>query len=276
MLSIGEFSKICKVSAKTLRYYDEIGLLKPEEINPENGYRLYSITQMKKMLLINRLKCYQFSLEEIRTILDFEAGQSEEKLSSVLSDKRKEILERRDALDHNLKQINRDLLNLERGVTIMSYLDDIKVELVETQSLNILSLRRMMNREDYAEGYGRYFGMLYERIATDQLTLLGTPMTFYFSPEYDPSGNDTEFAIPVLEQVKGTRALQGGLCARSVLKGPYSELTSVYARLREWVEQEDYEIVNPPFEVYITQPGEASASGDMVTEVYFPVKKKRC
>ena len=39
MLSIGEFSKICQVSAKTLRYYDEIGLLRPEEINPENGYR---------------------------------------------------------------------------------------------------------------------------------------------------------------------------------------------------------------------------------------------
>lgn len=44
MLSIGEFSKICQVSAKTLRYYDEIGLLRPEEINPENGYRYYSRT----------------------------------------------------------------------------------------------------------------------------------------------------------------------------------------------------------------------------------------
>ncbi|SCV40293.1 Transcriptional regulator, MerR family [Bacillus subtilis] len=39
MLSIGEFSKICKVSTKTLRYYDEIGLIHPEDINPENGYR---------------------------------------------------------------------------------------------------------------------------------------------------------------------------------------------------------------------------------------------
>ena len=43
MLSIGEFSKICQVSAKTLRYYDEIGLLRPEEINPENGYRYYRV-----------------------------------------------------------------------------------------------------------------------------------------------------------------------------------------------------------------------------------------
>ena len=38
MLSIGEFSKICKVSTKTLRYYDEIGLINPSKINQENGY----------------------------------------------------------------------------------------------------------------------------------------------------------------------------------------------------------------------------------------------
>ena len=42
MLSIGEFSKICQVSTKTLRYYAEIGLILPDEINLENGYRYYS------------------------------------------------------------------------------------------------------------------------------------------------------------------------------------------------------------------------------------------
>ena len=56
MLSIGEFSKICKVSTKTLRYYAEIGLILPSEINPENGYRYYAIEQLEIMLLIIRLK----------------------------------------------------------------------------------------------------------------------------------------------------------------------------------------------------------------------------
>lgn len=55
MLSIGEFSNICKVSAKTLRYYAEIGLLEPSEVNPNNGYRYYAIEQLEKMLFINRL-----------------------------------------------------------------------------------------------------------------------------------------------------------------------------------------------------------------------------
>ena len=61
LLSIGEFSSICKVSAKTLRYYAEIGLIHPEEIDPENGYRYYSISQLETMLFINRLKSYRFS-----------------------------------------------------------------------------------------------------------------------------------------------------------------------------------------------------------------------
>ena len=62
MLSIGEFSNICQVSTKTLRYYAEIGLILPDEINPENGYRYYSIEQLKRMLFINRLKSYRMSV----------------------------------------------------------------------------------------------------------------------------------------------------------------------------------------------------------------------
>jgi len=70
VLSIGEFSKICKVSAKTLRYYAEIGLILLNEINPENGYRYYAIEQLETMLLIIRLKSYNFSLEEIKQMVE--------------------------------------------------------------------------------------------------------------------------------------------------------------------------------------------------------------
>lgn len=274
MLSIGEFSKICKVSTKTLRYYDEIGLIHPDEINPENGYRYYSIRQLKKMLLINRLKSYHFSLDEIKVILEGEADPFEEKLCSALIRKRREIQDRINAFEYTLRQMNGDISNIEKGIPIMSHFDNIEVQLVETKPMNILYMRRMMNSDDYAMGYGTYFSRLYEKIATERLTLFGTPMTIYHSPEYHPAGNDTEFAIPIEEAVKGTRDMPGGLCAKSVLEGSYSELTSVYAKLREWVENEGYEMVKSPYEVYITDPNQAANNENMVTEVYFPVKKK--
>ncbi|MEH7464124.1 MerR family transcriptional regulator [Bacillus thuringiensis] len=274
MLSIGEFSKICGVSTKTLRYYAEIGLIHPDEINHENGYRYYSIEQLKKMLFINHLKSYHFSLEEIKAILESEEDQSEEKLFSTLNRKRKEIQETLNVFAYTLKQMSNDILNLEKGISIMSYLDNIEVQLVETKSMNILSIRQMMSSDDYAAGYRNYFSRLYEKIATEKLTLRGMPMTIYYSPEYNPAGNDTEFAIPIEEAVKGTRELPECLCAKSVLKGSYPELTAVYANLMEWVENEGYELIQPPYEVYVTDPNQATVPEDIVTEVYFPVKKK--
>jgi DNA-binding transcriptional MerR regulator len=109
LLSIGEFSKICGVSTKTLRYYDEIGLIHPDEVNAESGYRYYSIRQLKKMLFINRLKSYYFSLEEIKAILEWEEDQSEEQLCSILNRKRREIQEKVSALENTLKQISNDI-----------------------------------------------------------------------------------------------------------------------------------------------------------------------
>ncbi|MNE86391.1 hypothetical protein D3C80_1834870 [compost metagenome] len=58
------------------------------------------------------------------------------------------------------------------------------------------------------------------------------------------------------------------------MQGSYSELTSVFVKLREWVEQEGYEMVNSPYEIYKTDPYQESADMDMITEVYFPVRKK--
>ena len=156
----------------------------------------------------------------------------------------------------------------------MSYLENIQVQLVETKPMNILYKRQMMSSNDYASGYGNYFSEIYQKIATEKLTLLGKPMTIYHSPEFNPAGNDTEFAIPIAEAVKGTRDLPGGLCAKSMLKGAYPELSSVYANLIEWTEKEGYELILPPYEIYITDPNLANVPENYVTEVYFPVKKK--
>lgn len=274
MLSIGEFSKICKVSTKTLRYYAEIGLIVPDEINPENGYRYYSIKQLKAMLLIDRLKGYHFSLEEIKGLLGADENQNEEQLYNALNAKRNEIQKKLCEMEYTLGRLSQDLSNLDKGVSLLSDFDDIEVQLVDTPPMNLLFLRQKLSADDYNKGYSEYFGRLHQKIAQVQLTMIGTPMTLYHSPEFDPAGNDTEFAIQVKERVHGTRDFPGGLCARSVHHGSYAELTSVYARLREWIEQEGYEVVNAPYEVYITDPSQTTDPGELVTEVYFPIKKK--
>ena len=120
MLSIGEFSRICKVSTKTLRYYDEIGLIKPSKINPENNYRYYSIEQLETMLFINRLKQYNFSLEEIRTIITSEEIPNE-KLCLELYKKKKKLEKQIQIYSQITERLNKDIAVLKQGKSIMSY-----------------------------------------------------------------------------------------------------------------------------------------------------------
>nr|MCR5544709.1 MerR family transcriptional regulator [Eubacterium sp.] len=126
MLSIGEFSNICKVSTKTLRYYAEIGLLEPGEVNPENGYRYYSIDQLEKMLFISRLKSYSFSLDEIKEIIKDDSEKSD-KLYNAFLRKKQEIEKHLECYSQILNQLDTDLNAIEQGESIMSYMDDIYV-----------------------------------------------------------------------------------------------------------------------------------------------------
>ena len=273
MLSIGEFSNICRVSTKTLRYYAEIGLILPEEINPENGYRYYAIEQLETMLFINRLKSYGFSLEEIKMILRSEELQ-EETLYLALTRKQKEIEKQMQALESTLEQLNGDIVGLKQGKSIMSYLENIEVQLVEVPKMYLLSIRTMVQKNEFEEAYGKYFGRLFQKIQEEGLTIPAPPMVLFHSEEFSSFGLDTEFAIPVKEYVTGTREFSPGLCLKTILHGSYTGLSSVYARQREWAEQEGYENKDALYEVYVTDPSQVSSESELVTEVYYPVKKK--
>lgn len=70
MLKIGEFSRLAFVPVKTLRYYDDIGLLKPVHVDQWTGYRYYSVEQLPRLNRILALKGLGLSLEQIGQLLD--------------------------------------------------------------------------------------------------------------------------------------------------------------------------------------------------------------
>lgn len=274
MLSIGEFSNICKVSPKTLRYYAEIGLIMPQKINPESGYRYYSIEQLETMLFINRLKAYNFSLDEIKTIL--QSGEPyEEKLYASLLAKKKEMENAILESQKTLNQLEDDIVTLQQGKSIMSYLENIDVQLVEVPMMYLLSIRKMVQEDEFAKEYPLCFGSLLQKIQKEHLTISAPPMVLFHSAEFSSDGMDTEFAIPVKEYVTGTRDFAPGLCLKTVVQGPYSRLSSVYTRQREWAKQEGYEGNLALYEVYVVDPFQVSNENDLITEVYYPVKKMK-
>ena len=70
MLKIGEFSKLNRVTVKTLRHYEEIGLLVPSQVDKGTGYRYYDVCQLGRMNTIRYLKELGFTLEEIGELFD--------------------------------------------------------------------------------------------------------------------------------------------------------------------------------------------------------------
>ncbi|MCG8484969.1 MAG: MerR family transcriptional regulator [Clostridia bacterium] len=274
MLSIGEFSNICKVSTKTLRYYAEIELIIPDEINTETGYRYYSVKQLETMLFINRLKSYNFSLKEIKTILESEE-LLDEKLYLALTKKKREIEKQVQEFKSKSDEINNDIENLKKGKSIMSYLESIDVQLVEVAKMCLLFSRKMVHEYEISKEYGNSFSELLKRIQRDNLTMLAPPMVLFHSAEFSQFGLDMEFAIPVKEYVAGTRDFSPRLCLKSTLYGSYSDISSIYIKQREWAEKEGYESNNALYEVYVTDPSQVEKESELITEIYYPVKKKR-
>ena len=88
-LRIGEMARLNGVSIQTLRYYDEINLLNPHHIDEQTGYRYYVLSQSARLDMIQFLKSLDFSLEEIRLLID--NGDNEELIDYVLLKKSKEI-----------------------------------------------------------------------------------------------------------------------------------------------------------------------------------------
>src|SRR5580693_6286490 len=82
-MSIGEFARDARLSAKALRLYDELGLLPPARVDEDSGYRFYELGQLKQARLIAALRQLQVSLAEIKAILSLEPAQAAERIREL-------------------------------------------------------------------------------------------------------------------------------------------------------------------------------------------------
>lgn len=257
MLSIGEFSKLCMVTTKTLRHYDSIGLLKPKELNNDNGYRYYSVGQLGTMLKILRLKDYGFSLEEISPLIDAD----DDKLSIAMKEKLAEFTLYLEQEKQRLQRLKKDIEDLRKGDFMKQQLE---ISVVETAPVNIASVRETIAVKD--------FSIIMQKLFSCGLPCEGPPIAIYHCPEFNPESTDVEVGFPTSVKSEKTRILEGGLCVKGVHYGDYSLLHESYMAIGKWIEENGYKIVRPPYEKYINDPANTPKQ-DLITELYFPVEK---
>ena len=113
MFRIGEFAQIAQVSGRQLRFYDQLGLLRPAHIDQQTGYRYYSIRQLPRLNSILALKELGLSLEQIGPLLEKEISPAE--LRGMLTMKRAQLersLQEEEArlrhIESRIAQIDRD------------------------------------------------------------------------------------------------------------------------------------------------------------------------
>ncbi|HWC22400.1 MAG TPA: MerR family transcriptional regulator [Flexivirga sp.] len=70
LLTIGAFARLVGLSSSALRFYDDCGLLRPQEVDATSGYRYYSADQERRASTISRLRGIGLPLQDIRTVLD--------------------------------------------------------------------------------------------------------------------------------------------------------------------------------------------------------------
>lgn len=99
LYKIGEFSKLVNVPVKTLRYYDEINLFKPQEIDLFSGYRYYSEKQINNLEVILSLKEVGFSLEEIKK-------NKNNYTEALMQKKKEELMLEQENLENKIRKLD--------------------------------------------------------------------------------------------------------------------------------------------------------------------------
>jgi DNA-binding transcriptional MerR regulator len=262
LMPIGRFARASRLSVRSLRNYDESGLLPAAYVDPHSGYRYYRVEQLRAADMIRSLRALDLPLGRIAELL---AGdESDATLASHLA----ALEEQRDQLDRKVQDLRR---RIHRKEFIMS-------ETVTTKTLPALvtsSYRSSTTQKTVFADIPAGFGRVLEALGAAGVDPIGAPFTvFYQAPDADSSG-DIAMCVPVQDLVSASSDLDllrfdEQVVAAILHRGPYEEMGESYASISGWIHQYGHRIVGPTREVYLNSPADVSAA-DLLTEIQFPI-----
>ena len=262
MLTIGEFSRLSRVTPRMLRHYDALGLLRPEAVG-ENGYRYYRQEQLSDLTRIQWLKDYGFSLGEIGPLLGLEGGELLEPLRQRREALRRELDDRRAVL-HRLEG---DILRME-GVPVME--NTYHVILLEDPEQKVFSIRETCGVDQYHDLFQRLFREAAER----GLEQAGPIQMCYHDEAFNPERSDVEVQMVVARDGPGVAVKPAHTCAAVQHKGPYQDLHLAYGALCSWLaEHTEYRMCGPAMDRYLNQDPDNTPPEALETGVLFPVER---
>ena len=245
---IGEFSQLMQVTVKTLRHYEQKGLLIPDEVDEWTGYRYYSISQMQKLNAIRTFQQLGFSLDEIKELYEEDLHTPS---IQVLIEK----------INETEQQLQKLIL---RRTQLLNWIDSCK-KLKTMEKFSIQSLPEIIvaTHREVIPNYAA-LGSLCVNIIGPEMLRLGCKcsipeycFTIEHTKEYSPVNIDIEYCEQVEEmgvdssiiQFKHLLSVPKALCMKHV--GPYERFHESFTEAFSYMERHDYKIVGQPRTCYI-------------------------
>ena len=265
LFKIGEVMKIMGITRKTLRVYEDMGLLTPAVQDEENGYRYYEAGQIADLHRIIALKNMGFSIEDIRCIVN----GAEEK--SLLLGKMQEILKILAELTVRLAEVEnylaKDTLHLTAPVLIR-----------KIPEVTVCTMKRRI------ESYDALFYLMPEMgDEMERLKCICAEPEYCFTQYMEPMYKEEDILVGICEAVTEKKQDAGKVrfkvlpeipaAACIFHKGSYDTLHRSYGVLLQYIEENGYEISGNIRESYIDGVWNKDSDAEWLTEIQIPVHR---
>ena len=265
LYKIGMFAAMNHITVKTLRFYEEQGLLMPALIHPETGYRYYTLSQMAVLHQITALKLAGFTLEEITHI---NSGADEK---AVLLKKKSELLAKISDITKQIAVVDGYLSKRKTGLSAPVLIKNIPETTVAFMQIRLESYDRLFDRMPE-------MGALMEK-AGCECALPEYCFTNYLEPGYKDGDIPVEICESVVEAKKETGELRfktlPEIRAACVFhKGSYRTFSESYEAVLRYIEENGYEIAGEIRESYIDGIWNKDDESQWLSEIQVPVKRK--
>lgn len=258
-MPIGEFSRLTQLSVKTLRYYHEVELLVPAQVDPQTGYRRYEIAQLPDALLIGRLRDLEMPLADVRRVI---ASPSRDKRDAVIAAHLQRMegeLDRTRGIVGSLRR----LLTSAPGPLVVDHRLIPPILAVATTG--------RVARDDIAGWCAHTFAHLYAALAAAGVAPAGPGGASYADDFYTQDCGAVTAYVPAVAATGGTTTIPGGPFAVATHQGPYSDVDTVYAALGSHILTHDEPVPGPIREIYLVGPGDTTDKSRFRTDVCWPI-----
>lgn len=259
---IGLFAQMNHVTVKTLRFYEEQGLLAPAYVE-ENGYRYYTLDQMAVVHQITALKQAGFTLEDIKEI---NSGAREELL---LQKKKSQLLAQIAKLTQQISVIDAYLLNESASL-------NAPVLIKTLPACKIVACEKTISSYDDLFDIMPEMGAQMERLGCE-CALPEYCFTQYLEPGFKEENIRIETCEAVTELLEDSDTLKFYELEETVAacifhRGSYANFPQTYAVLLRYIEENGYEIAGNIRESYIDGVWNKDAESEWLSEIQIPVR----